>query len=437
MKKSMNTNIVLISPPCFCIDDDHIEQNLGLAYISSFLEKHNFDVTTIELTGMKNMDINKILSRIIRSDVFGISCYSTNYNFVKMIVEYIKKSYPGAYICIGGPHITAMPDQSIKDLAVDAVICGEGEVSFLEIVKNVAKGIKPTGVFQGKSLSGIDDLPFPKRAHIVRNNYSRLFHGEKTVSLISSRGCRYKCLHCNSIIMGGGAKSVRFRSIKNIIDEIKYLKDMGYKYFRFNDDNFADNPVLHELLHAIGNESICYRIFSRIEHLDRETLMRLYQSGCDFISIGLESLNKDNLKFLKKNNMLKHLYNLEIAKETGITIRSSFMVGLPYDTDQSITESFEKAEKLPFDEFAVYPLIPYPGTSIWNTPEKFNYKIIDCDFTKYAQMGVNQYACFSLQHKDEVTGYSFSPEDVERWLNVACNILSKSKKHMKDSNIAK
>jgi radical SAM superfamily enzyme YgiQ (UPF0313 family) len=430
-------NIVLISPPCFCVVDDHVEQNLGLAYISSFLAKHNFDVKIIELTGMKNINIDKILSKISRADIFGISCYSTNYSFVKMIVEYIKEKYPDAYICIGGPHATAMPKQSIEDLKIDAVICGEGEVSFLEIAENLSKGIKPVGIFQGKSLSDIDDLPFPHREPIARSDYSRLFHGEKTVSLLSSRGCRYKCLHCNSIIMGGGSKTVRFRSVKNIIDEIKYLKDMGYKYFRFNDDNFADNPNLSNLLYSIENENIRYRIFSRIEHLDRETLLRLYQSGCDFISVGLESLNEKNLRFLKKNNMLKYLHNLDIAKEVGVTIRSSFMVGLPFDTDKSITESFEKAEKLPFDEFAIYPLIPYPGTSIWNTPEKFNYEIIDRDFTKYAQLGVNQYTCFSMKHKDEVTGYSFSPEDVERWLNVANNILSQSKKHMKDSNIAK
>lgn len=433
----MDIKITLISPPSFCVEDAHLEQHLGLAYISSYLQEHKFNVKIIELTGMKHKSLNEIVIDIPYSDVFGISCYSTNYNSVKLLVKHIRNNYPNAYICLGGPHPTSMPEETINELQVDSVICGEGEVAFLSMVTKISNGIRPTGIFKEQEINNLDKLPFPNRDHVKKNNYTRLFHGNKTISLISSRGCKHKCLHCNSVIMGGGAKSTRFRKTKNIIEEIRYLKTLGYKHFRFNDDNFADNPDLFELLDSIENEFIRYRIFSRIDNLDRDTLIKIYKSGCDFIDIGIESLNENNLHFLKKSNILKHLKNLETAKQLGITIRSSFMVGLPFDTDESIKNDFEKAARLPFDEYAIYPLLPYPGTAIWKEPKKYGYEIIEPDFTKYVQLGVNKFTSFTMRHTNEKTGYTFYPDDVKRWLALASSILSKTKIHIKDSTIAR
>ena len=414
-----------------------MEQNIGLSYIAAFLEKYSINAQVLELTGKKETSFSDLLSDIPEADLYGISCFSTTYPAVKAIISHIRKSQNDAFICVGGPHPTAMPKESISDLGADAVVCGEGETAFLEIAKAVSKGVKPKGIFIGDPSCNLDEFPFPVRPHASKDYHSRIFHEKKNVSLISSRGCKYRCLHCNSIIMGGGSNTVRFRSTDNIIEEIQYLKEQGYENFRFNDDNFGDNPNLYEMLTAMEKEKVTFRIFSRIEHLDRETLARLQQSGCDFINIGLESLNRDNLRFLRKEKMLRHLDNLDIASEMGITIRASFMVGLPYDTDLSVKNAFMNAVVLPFDEFAVYPLLPYPGTVLWERPEAYGYEIVDRDFTRYIQIGVNQFTCFALKHTDPNTGYTFYPSDVERWLHFANDCLLSSKLHMKNSTVAK
>jgi coproporphyrinogen III oxidase-like Fe-S oxidoreductase len=106
------------------------------------------------------------------------------------------------------------------------------------------------------------------------------------------------------------------------------------------------------------------------------------------------------------------------------------MVGLPFDTEKTIEESFAQATELDFDEFAVYPLIPYPGTLVAQFPENFGYEIIDKDFTKYVQMGRNKMTCMALQHRN------FSPNDVRRWLAIATSILSKHAIHMSQSTLA-
>ena len=108
------------------------------------------------------------------------------------------------------------------------------------------------------------------------------------------------------------------------------------------------------------------------------------------------------------------------------------MVGLPFDTDETIEQSFTKAAELGIDEFAVYPLIPYPGTAIAKFPERFGYTIENKDFLDYVQIGKDGRTCFALKHKN------FNPEDVKRWLGIATQILkSGGVDHMSESEVAK
>jgi radical SAM superfamily enzyme YgiQ (UPF0313 family) len=104
------------------------------------------------------------------------------------------------------------------------------------------------------------------------------------------------------------------------------------------------------------------------------------------------------------------------------------MVGLPYDTDETIEATYGQAARLGLDEFAVYPLIPYPGTPVWKNPQKFGYVITDRDFTKYVQMGRAGLTCYALRHAH------FGPEDVERWKHRAEQLLEAGgTRHMRES----
>lgn len=174
-----------------------------------------------------------------------------------------------------------------------------------------------------------------------------------------------------------------------------------------------------------------------MEYLTDEICRLLKESGCKFVSVGIESLNPNNLKFLHKYNNLIYLHNLENARIYGLIIRASFMVGLPFDTDDTIKYFFDEAAKLYIQEFAVYPLIPYPGTEIAANAEKFHYKITSNDYDKYMQIGVKGCACYSLAYNNPETGNNFYPEDVMRWKQKAEELLGKTMLHMKYSLQAK
>jgi len=415
--------VVLINPPSDCVENDHLEAPLGLLYIASLLRENNISVQIYDMTGCKNKnEIDKKIEDIPEGDIYGFTTYCTNYFYVKKCINYIRSRIDNSLIVLGGPNPTALPEFTLKDSNCDCIITGEGEDAFLKFVYAFLNKSDFPFIIQGFGRSNIDSYPMPAWDLVDMNSYSRILEGEKVVSIISSRGCKYHCIHCNSVVMGGGNK-VRYRSVGNIISEIKYLKKKGYRKFRFNDDNFTSNPNLTSLLEQLKALDIRYRIFARIEDLTETNCRLLAESGCCHISIGLESLNPDNLRILGKFTQSgleeKHLYN---AKKYGIILRVFFMIGLPYDNDETIVKYFEKASKLPFDEFSVYPLIPYPGTRIAKEPEKFGYEIIDHDFTHYVQIGKNKATTFALRHKN------FTEYDVQRWYEYVEDLLVSSNK---------
>ncbi len=424
--------ITLINPPSSCVNEDRVESPLGLLYIAATARESGYkNISIYDMSGAKSeSEILDKTNNIPFSDVYGLTSFCTNYQYAKKIISHIKSFNKSAYVVLGGPNASGIPEFTFKDSGVDALIVGEGEDVFKKCLDSYANNSKSIGIFKGIGREDIDSYAFPARDLVDLTTYSRELMGNKVISLLSSRGCQHHCVHCNSVVMGGGNKSVRYRSSDNIINEIKTLRE-SHKYFRFNDDHFTGNPNLEELLNKIKDQDITFRIFARIDDLNDKNSKLLKEAGCVHVSVGLESLHPPNLRILGKGSQIGLEENIRIAKDNGLIIRSSFMVGLPYDTDKTIEFAFNKAAKLGVNEFAVYPLIPYPGTAIAKFPEKFGYTIENNDFTDYVQMGKDGRTCFALKHKN------FNPSDVKRWLEVATRILTLGGvNHMKTSGVA-
>ena len=428
-----NLKIVLINPPSNCVEDDRVEPPLGLLYIAANLRENGYkDVSICDMSGSRSeLEITKRIKNVPSADVYGITCFCTNYQYAKEVIGHIKLTDRLAYVVIGGPNPSGTPEFTRNDSGADAVVVGEGEDIFKDCIDSFVNGSKLVGIQNGVGRSNIDSYVFPARDLVDQTTYSRKLMGNSVISLLSSRGCKHHCAHCNSVVMGGGNRDVRYRSADNIIEEIRTMRN-SYGYFRFNDDHFTGNPNLEDLLIKIKDINITFRIFARIEDLNEKNSRLLKEAGCVHVSVGLESLHPPNLRIIGKKDQVGHEGNVQIAKSNGLIVRSSFMVGLPFDTDETIEQSFKRAAQLGIDEFAVYPLIPYPGTAIAKFPERFGYTIVNKDFVDYVQMGKEGRTCFALRHKN------FSPEDVKRWLEVATKILkSGGVKHMSESEVAR
>ena len=428
-----NPKITLIEPPATCVNDDRLEPPLGILYIAANLQKKGYDnVLVYDMTGCKSdAEIPSKITSIPESDVYCVRSLCTTYYNAKRVIGEIRRKNPPAYVLIGGPNPTGAPEFTFQDSGADVVGIGEGEDLVHSCIDSFAKGSKPTGILKGYGRNDIDSYAFPARNLVDLTSYSRTLMGKPVVSLISSRGCEHHCIHCNSVVMGGGNRNVRYRSTDNIIEEINNLSGT-YNYFRFNDDHFTGNPNLEELLTKIRDLKIKFRIFARVDDLTEKTSRLLKEAGCVHVSIGLESLDNENLGVLGRKSQIGKEENVRTAKAHGLVTRASFMVGLPFDSDESINTSFNKAAQLGLDEFAIYPLMPYPGTKIWLNPEKFGYKITHPDFTDYVQVGRNGLTCFALEHEN------FKPKDVERWLQTGTEILKQAGvKHVSESEVAR
>lgn len=424
--------VVLINPPSDCVDDDRLEPQLGQLYIAALLMKNHIPVQIYEMTGCQTEEqIERKIENIPAADIYGFTTYCTAYPYVKRCIKHIRSKTDKALIVLGGANPSALPELTLRDSGCDCVITGEGEDAFLQVINKFSSKSSIPAIIMGTGRTNIDTYPLPAWELVDMTSYTRKLEGGRAASLISSRGCKYKCTHCNSIVMGGGNK-VRYRSAQNMVQEILYLKAKGFQRLRFNDDNFTGNPKLKELLFEIKGMNISYRIFARIEDLTEYNCRLLAESGCCHISVGLESLNPENLKMLGKHNQAGlEEKNLDNANKQGITIRAYFLVGLPYDNDETITKYFKKASQMSFEEFSIYPLIPYPGTKIAQNPESFGYEIIDRDFTHYVQIGRNKSTTFALRHKN------FTEHQVEEWYTYVKDLfLSSGKLPQNQSKIA-
>lgn len=428
----MKPAVLLISPPSDCVIDDRLEPSLGLLYIASRLKEAGYDNTRLyDMTGCPDAESRSTaLDHVPRADVYGIGCLSTNYAYARALVRRIKADNPSSYVVLGGPHPSGLPDLTYADSGADAVITGEGEDALCDLVGSFAKGTRISGLVPGRPRRDIDSYPFPARNLADLPTYSRRLAGSPVASLLGSRGCTHHCLHCNSVVMGGGNRNVRYRSPGNIVKEIESLRST-FDCYRFNDDHFSGHPHLEQLLRRIKDLGIQFRMFARVEDLREDVCRLLREAGCVLVSVGLESINPDNLRALGKGPQIGKEQGVTVARSHGLVVRCSFIVGLPYDTDQTIEKYFRQAAQLHVDEFAIYPLIPYPGTRLWAHPEAHGYTIMDRDFTHYVQMGKDDGACYALQHRN------FGPQDVRRWRQRAAAILQDTgAQHMMASRVA-
>jgi radical SAM superfamily enzyme YgiQ (UPF0313 family) len=108
---------------------------------------------------------------------------------------------------------------------------------------------------------------------------------------------------------------------------------------------------------------------------------------------------------------------LEHAVAAGLIVRVFLMVGFPGETDDTIAETLSLMKECPWNEFSVYPLIPYPGTPIYENQDKFGIESVNSDFSKYLQIGRNLNAGFTI------CTASFDENQVQIWRDYMINAL--------------
>lgn len=413
-KRNKKRKVVFVHTPCPELENDRLEPPLGILYLATLLKENSIPCRICDLSGLPE---NKWQDNLAEGDVYCFSTYSVTYHRTLEIRDLAKNLNPEAITIVGGPHVSALPEESAKDF--DIIITGETEAIFLEVIKAIQRGEEIRGVFSGDPVMDLDRLPFPDYELVDLSSYHRIVEGSPSISLISSRGCPYNCTFCNSRVFSRG--SLRFRSPKNVVQEIQQLREKyGITSFRFNDDLFTFSPErILQMSATLKPLNILYRVFARSRSMTKEASEQLYESGCRHAAIGIESMSAKMLRQLKKRTTVKdNIEALKNCKVAGIKVRIYLLIGFPGETEETIQESLKILLDCDFDEFIVYPFIPYPGLDIWKNPELWRAEI-DRDFSKYVQVGRGRSTCYAVTTKD------FTPEDVKRWRQIMIDELEK------------
>lgn len=396
----MGASVVFIKTPIPLLIDDKLEPDMGILYVASYL-KRNSDAC------VKYVDLSvqtpDELASIPDVAMYCFSTYTANYHLTVEICSYIKQHIKNenAIFIAGGHHATALPDEVSNDF--DYVIVGEGELAMLHLYNQIVSGAcPPNKIIVGQCVDDLDKIGWIDYSMVKMELYTRTVNGHKSISILTSRGCPYNCKFCNSFLMKR-YKSVRFRTAEDVANEIIFLsKKYNVFDFRIQDDIFSINKKrLEKLAYILEPYNFTFRCFARIDNMDDETLKYFKEMGVFHLSFGVESGSNKILKLMNKGISSEQIvYSIALAKKYGMKCRVYLIAGYPGETEESIDETIKIIREVKPDDVSVYPLIPYPGTLLYEHPEQFNITYINPDFSQYYQIFGNKESGYVFETKD-------------------------------------
>ncbi len=365
--------------------------SLGMATIAAIaeLKGHSVKVTDGEAMSYSLNDIKKELHEFM-PDFVGMPTFATNIDMCHVIAKMAKEINHSAKIMLGGAHASIFMEHALAPKEIDFGIQSEAEIVFDEFLdvlegdgefKDV-KGLAykdATGKIhvspKQKLYPDLNQFPMPARHLFPMDKYhsSANLRGRKTLNMMTSRGCPYRCAYCSSPQIFG--QSFRYLSTENVIKEIKQLINV-YKAdsIQFYDETFTVNRQrVIDLCNAMIDEklNIGWSCFTRVNLVDKELLQKMKDAGCYLIFFGLESGVQRLIDLIKKDITLEQSRNaIQLCREIGIQSWCSFILGLPSETEDESWQTINFALKLD-PEYVQFPIfMPWPGTDIYDIAKK-------------------------------------------------------------------
>ncbi|MCH8207836.1 MAG: cobalamin-dependent protein, partial [Nitrospinae bacterium] len=361
------------------IDPGYTTDITELCHLASFIEK-DVDRVVIPVCPYDKNAFKNFRKSIKREnfDMVAISAMTPGYKSAREYARIAKEA--GIYVVMGGYHPTALPEEVLADPNVDAVIRGEGELPFRDLVLNgpgpdvLGLSYQDNGdqVHNGPQslIRDLDLLPMPNRKlRPVRFGEKGDAYSVDTV--FSSRGCIAKCTFCANDTMN---QNFRPRSPEHFVEELEQIHDSKVKKIvKFYDSIFLFDPArVEKIMELMFKRNLTnFRIYTesrsddmiRCKHLMKD-LKRL---GFEKILIGIESPDEATFKKLRKGGSVgKHEKAIRILQEADIRMDAFLIIGHTHETEQDIKKYPEFAKRVGLHHQAVYfVMTPYPGTQIY------------------------------------------------------------------------
>ena len=281
----------------------------------------------------------------------------------------------GIPVLIGGFHVSGM--LAMIGLTGDlkaamskgiTLVAGEVEGGRLSlVVRDVVRGrAQPLYDFLNAKPS-LQNVPIP---HITKDEFDNF--ASRFTTIDTGRGCVFNCDFCTIINVQG--RTMRYRDPKQVVDFVRQsYRDAGVSHSFFTDDNTARNPRWRELFSLLirlrEEEQIPFTFMMQSDLAARKMpggdfFDLASRAGCNQVFFGVESVNRDNLRSKDKfqnqvseyRDLVAHCHSLDI------TCHAGYILGLPFDTPESIEQDVAELQRMKFDSASFYILSPLPGS---------------------------------------------------------------------------
>ena len=383
---------------------------LSVAYLAGSLTAAGHDAQVIDAVGealdemhpgyrpgivINGLSVAQIVARVRPDTEFiGISClFSHEWPLIRDLIAALAARFPAVPIVLGGEHATAVPEICLDEApALQACALGEGEETVVELlaacvnrtpfadvaglVCRTADGPRRTA--PRARIRAVDRIPAPRwdLTPIERYLDGGLSFGVdrgRTMPLLATRGCPYRCTFCSSPLMW----TTRYdtREPAQVVDEIE-----GYVHrYRVENIDFYDLTAIIErdwilefcrLLDARGLR-ITWQLPSgtRSEALDEPVLQAMQRSGCRNVSYAPESGSPRTLEAIKKKVKLDRLEaSMRAAVRAGLNVKANILIGFPDEQRDDLRETLRfilRMARLGVHDVSVWTFSPYPGSELF------------------------------------------------------------------------
>lgn len=395
-KEKLDKGVVFINPPLSMKErygaiakGGRNAPPLGLCSLASVVREKGYKTDIID-AAVLNYGLSDVVKKIVNLSpkYIGITASTVAIDRAGKLAARLKKAKKDLIIIIGGPHVTALPKETLLDYpAFDFGVIGEGEKVLVELLSTLESDRNPgliRGVVfrQGKKvvvtkrrafIKNLNTLPIPawdllpslKRYY---RSSAQSFNRLPSTSLVTSRGCPYQCTFCDRSVFGNNLRSY---SPDHVLKMLKILSHQyGIKHILIDDDTFTiSKQRLKEICKLMIKErlDLTWTCLARVDTVDKPMLKLMKKAGCWQILYGIESGNQEILNKLRKGITIEQIEKaLEITHGVGIRTKGFFILGTPFETKETIRKTIDFIKRIKLDDFHMTYFTPFPGTAIYD-----------------------------------------------------------------------
>ncbi len=358
----------------------------GLGYLSAALKKEGHETKLICPHVFDKKQITDTIT-YFKPDLIAASSVTDQFELCKAIFEFIHEKFK-IPVVLGGVHATVAPEEAIAIKGIMGIGIGECDEAMLELANAIEKKKEYKHIrnfwFKDKGkiiknpvrplIKDLNALPFPDR-----EIFEGIVDTKDEMEFMGSRGCPFQCSYCiNRVLMNmykNEGQFVRYRTVYNLLDEMEQaLKKYKTNKVLLHDDTFTlKRKWLAEFCEKYPKRiGVPFVANGRVETIDEGIVRMLKKAGCDELKIGVEAGNDFiRNKILNRGMTKKQIINaFRLCHKYGIKTASFNMIGIPFETEETIKETIQLNKKVKPYIIAVSIFQPYNGTELYNICKK-------------------------------------------------------------------